>query len=746
MFLYDYDTERYCRACYNYWRFCDCVCDLNIDVANPSEDDGKEPASESDELEPLPSDPDVEIEVPPSKPFVFTAGADPKPDKKPVTVYKPIANRPSPNKKRPRPPPGDILGIPGLKPPPKEARPSKISKQPDPVKGDPVVNDIDHLKDLNGDGKISDYEELQYQRKEYDDLNDVEDVDSDIVTPEEANEIMKDVLNGEDYNMPDATFTLPSITKLGMGGLMYTRGRTPSAEFLQRSPTVPQYYGETLDDNGEITEDYQDWYEFTFVPWYETDATPNEKTALTGVLCVDPPPPNGDVTMEGLLPIYVHFRNDYTKGDYWSWKDKNGKIQEKRGSPPSLLEIFFPERFDTFYPNTLSDTTRSISLRNAYVFPDAWNDIPSEGLEYSVPESIPIDIVLPDLPSNPSVTTISSGTGRPDSIAYGQRLGNSVCWKYSTYQVTGRYASQLQTLCCEREGLIFYTPNQRYFLTALASPHRTQIIVYNHLAPSQLNTALHGIVRIGFESWMPYGISTSPENVISDEPNWKIKVTTADNTVLPLCSNFPTDINNIVLIPADVNGFSTFTTAVLEFGIYITNLNNDKFGNATPYFIVEYSNYRNNSQGNHTFLSHVDPFRRITTITPSFEADTTAPDTINYNYLGTTYPVTPCDSDKMVKIGEFSDQTGQDISDLFSKLWILPSYNPYTLTFSTGTTSIVESCPAPILNPPWIIIPNIGFRVVNGKNGKRVVGTWDSSLVGKYIHLVREQHLNIKPY
>lgn len=753
IFYYEYESELYCRACFNYWRFCDCVGDLDVDIGNAKTDDhGNGGIADDDDDSTVggnvlnvvsPSPP--RRPVPPRPP-----PRTPQPPKKPrpnfTTPDRPPLPRPYGINRPPRTPSNRPSGATGYTPPPKKPN---NSTTPDRPPQDPDTQLWDSSEDSTS--TPSNTPPVHSPDRDPELPTEITTTpDLGLLTDQELNQLIVDHLKtGEKLDIPpSAVFPRPTLEQLGPNYMPYSRSKTPVGQILQSDPVVPQFFGEHVNADGSgPSDEYKTWYYEEFVPWYDTSALPNQKLLLSGLECyltMPPPEPGGPYEFSDRTDyVYLHWEarpGDTESTRKYKWKAPDGKIYEKYGRP-SPLEAYSPWLFSTLQPRETS--LRSLVRSTNYVFPEAWIDTHDDdeyvNMETGFPPEFPYE-------TNPSVTTIDTGTGSPTDIAYGQRLGNSVCWKYSTYQVTNRYASQLQTLSCEREGLIFFTPNQRYFLTALSNPHRTQILIYNHLALAQLNRSIHGIVRIGFESWMPYGIATSPENVLSDQPNWKIKVTASDGTVLPLCSNFPSDITQIAYIAADVNGFSSFNTSVLEFGIYITDLNNDKFGNATPYLIVEYSNYRNDGQGNHTFLSHVDPFRRTTTITPSFEADPAAADTTNYNYLGTTYPISPCDSDKMVKIGEFSDQTGQDISALFSKLWILPSYNSYTLTFSAGGTDIVESCPQPIINTPWLIIPNIGFRIANGKNGKRVVGTWAPPNTGKFIYLVREQHLNIRFY
>jgi hypothetical protein len=717
-FSLTYAPEGFCRACFNWWKHCDCVGDLIEDVGNGFTEGDDTGEGGGDGI----SEPDSSVQV--------------------------VAVNPNP--------PNNPTGVPIVSPDPS---PAKGQKRPPPSKGQ-------HEEDMISLGSSGDTPDAKVPKLDFESsltgARLPDDVPQEItlypppdytsLTPEEVFDLAKDGIDNMD--VPDGlNFNVPTLAQLGAGYKPYSQSRVPVAEMLQGIPSVPQYYG-VGNYKGTPTREYTQWYKDTFVPWYFLEATPEEKVLLQGVECIEPGPDLGYKKWLDLPDIYLNKISG--KEDKYVW-DRNGKTYFTTGKAPSRLQMWFPEKFpflkgqdlqtrstrSTVTPRELRMDTglpvyASLPVEDdkQYIFPDAFN---AGSEDYDSTVIAPPPPPPPVLAMTPVTSTVESGLGTSYDILYGKRLTNPNCWKFMTYQCTGKFGSNLVTLQCGQAPLVFFNTQGESFMDqgGTPNPYLFNFYIYNHMIEAPIQQMAHAIVRIHI-------LVTNPQNATT----LNIAAFAADGTTLPITLNFPRNVADIQYAASTPGVYST-SLKQLEVGVYITPQQNLLFTNNTPYLRLEVSCRDSVSlQGTGFRFTATDTFRNPATLTPGLQIPVTDPSVTDFNQLGTNYKCSSIASDtKLNELVAASNVNGQDIKGLFSKLWINPVTNTNLNLLYTRTNGQTVSELHAVVTPSnsiWRVIPLIGVMTASGQDVKSVLAT--NATGNQSCIAYRKQHVNIYNY
>jgi hypothetical protein len=782
-----FEKELFCNACWNYWRFCDCIDSDGFCV--PVLDENDDGSAEEDEADLAPEDQHLALFSP-----MYPATSLPRPS--PLTRPKP-ANRPlfDDHGGRPfkRPVPADY--VPGTVAPPRKNLTNLFIPGTVPIQDKPL--DIDFTfggtvtpstrpPDTNADmddvvyahpfddpkyagaarlpPDLSDYPLDDNGTPFAGDQNDF-DFGADVIldTKNTASAEPTDVdfaislipLGGtiptEDYS--GLTFNRPSINDLGLKGRMYSTMRNPSSTWLSHQPNVPHFTSPTeVKDQPSV--EYTKWYDNVFTPWYDNVASPKEKYALLGVKCMEPPS-NWERKWPGVpfdRYIYVTEHKSYSGGTRYSW-EKDGKTYVKKRSPPSDIEVYFPHLFkDTLEDNwgtpRFGQRRRPIKfdLEN-YAFPIAHIKDEVFDLEYTPPE---IEIVVPPPPPPPPPpvvtrvinsinSTVDSGDGLESNIYYPILQGNPNLWKLCTYQTTGNYASVPP---------MFFNINQPFFSSAILSraltstPHSIVFYAHTHCLSttvSQASCIVSTLQCTGYKEPGSYLIN-KPLSV------WRVMAEAPNGFRLPIVLNTPTAVVDLIYSVPGTDGFHTIgPIGTLNIGVYIAPENNSLFFDNNALYIkytISVSMTPASTKG--VVVSGTRQLYNRNTITPGYKPSTT---NISFNLAGQTYQcINGLNNDLLNTLSAGAEPTGVDVVDIFTKYWVYIK-GICNITSSVGTlTSSKKITSTSSLG--WYMIPAIELTTATS-NINGILNKYNTIIVSQgdqlinFVYGFREQHLNI---
>jgi hypothetical protein len=322
MFFHSYDSELFCSACFNYWRFCDCIGDLYEDVGHPVvEGDG-----EGDDQE----DPDEVMNLD----WLWPDNAFPN-----IVTPPPLAGNKRPAEDPPQP--VNLFGTALVTPPAK--RPARLPGSTVAFSDPPPAADwrpVDNVADVP---LVVNYDDNMDIIDGFDMLFDVPDipnvnVSSGGLTKDESEKLVQDMQNGNDLGeeLNNVQFNTPSLEDISRRGVPYSRLPNYAGNELGKDVRVPQFYGDYMTPDGSASVEYKTWYFQSFVPWYENLATPTHKLLLQNVYCavLDP---NKSAKIPGFQDIYVTEKKGGPNGvDTYHWTGLDGKQYEKKGGRPSV--------------------------------------------------------------------------------------------------------------------------------------------------------------------------------------------------------------------------------------------------------------------------------------------------------------------------------------------------------------------------------------------------------------------------
>ena len=699
-FIYSYDTEGFCPACFNYWRYCDCIGNLFEDVGHP--DDDKE--NDDDDDDSTMSD-------------INTVAAN--------------VVTPSPPGKRPMDPPGDSPGFP---------------KRTRPLLNRPLFHDS--ISDLFPDSARlpSDYMDIPDNSATSSiDVPPIVDMDwvtgmlgsiatPALLTPQEMN----DRVVAGDVSVPaGATFTTPSLEDLGR--IPYSQSTVPVAVLLQSDANVPMFGGVGYTD-GNPTQEYKQWYFEEFLPWYGSNATPQQKMFLSAVECLSPPSSSGNRSFAGLPDIYLQKREG-PDGTKYSWEYK-GKVYHKNDLPPSPREMWFPDEFSTviqprsgFKGRQSRNTVRNVPLRvSDYHFPDS--------IETDVFSLASLPVIVPVVPPpppppvfdiTPTNADIEKGAGTAESLMRPTGLTNPNLWKYCTYNYnTLNGLTDYNVLQTDPSPVPFFG-NTRMKCSRINAGSAISLFAYNHMRNG--TKPIHGLCKFTL-TFVPRAGETA--NRIAE-----IRIFASTATGIRMTTNIKDSLADLVFAPStNWNEFSVSATVptTVTFGAYIPPTSNASYSGVNPYIQIDVR--LKTGSGMDFYWDEVACFRNKLTITPSFEPDILQETTIEYNNLGT---ILQCDQDglsnRCTQLGAFSDPNGVNTIGFFSKCWIKTLDQPLLIK-QPGRVDV--SWPKVNgLSGVWSVIPMIGpnnqFSFVPLAVNVDVV----TPILGSLTLMYRVQHLNI---